>query len=81
MQLYLNDSEFRLVHEIYKQTLVYSLSKYKPNPDGSFTHVHSDKFIDKHPERKDNPEYTEEEEKAEMQYLHDVVRFLTVKKK
>lgn len=81
MQLYLNNSEFRLVHEIYKQTLAYGLSKYKPNPDGSFTHVHSDEFLDKHPERKDNPEYTEDEEKAEMQYLYDVVRFLDVKKK
>ena len=81
MQLYLNDSEFRLAHEIYKKTLAYSLSKYEPNPDGSFTHVHSDEFIDKHPERKDNPEYTEEEEEMEMQYLHDVARFLAVKKK
>ena len=81
MQLYLNDNEFRLVHEIYKQTLAYSLSKYEPKPDGSFAHVHSDKFIDKHPERKNNPEYTEDEEKAEMQYLYDVVRFLYAKKK
>lgn len=81
MQLFLDNNELKIAHEIYKQTLAYSLSKYEPNPDGSFTHVHSDEFLDKHPERKDNPEYTEEEEKEEMQYLYDVARFLAVKKK
>lgn len=81
MQLFLDNNELKIAHEIYKQTLAYSLSKYEPNPDGSFTHVHSDEFLDKHPERKDNPEYTEGEEKAEMQYLYDVARFLAVKKK
>lgn len=81
MQLFLDNNELKIAHEIYKATLAYSLSKYEPNPDGSFTHVHSDEFLDKHPERKDNPEYTEEEEKAEMQYVYDVARFLAVKKK
>ena len=47
---------------IYKQTLGYSLEKIKINEDGTTTHLHSDEFLDEHPERRQTPEFTKSEE-------------------
>ena len=54
---------------IYKNTLGYSLEKIKINDDGTTTHLHSDEFLDEHPERRDNPEFTKEEELEAAEYL------------
>lgn len=51
------------INEIYKKTFAYELERIKINEDGSTTHLHSDRFLDEHPERRNSPEFTEEEEK------------------
>lgn len=58
-----------LVTKVYKNTLTYELDSIKVNDDGTTTHLHSDKFLDEHPERKDSPEFTEEEEKEQAEFL------------
>lgn len=66
------NSDFRMIEmmdEVYKKTLAYELEKVKINEDGSTTHLHSDKFLDEHPERRESPEFTEEEEKAQAKIL------------
>ena len=51
--------------------LLIVLSGYvtKINEDGTISHIHSDEFLDKHPERRNNPEFTEEEELEAAKYL------------
>ena len=52
------NSDFRMIemmNEVYKKTLAYELEKVKINEDGSTTHLHSDKFLDEHPERRESP--------------------------
>jgi hypothetical protein len=51
------------INEIYKKTFAYELERIRINEDGSTTHLHSDRFLDEHPERRNSPEFTEEEEK------------------
>lgn len=58
-----------LIHEIYKKTFGYSLDRITINDDGTTTHLHSDEFLEKHPERVSSPEFTEEEiEEAKFMY-------------
>lgn len=54
---------------IYQETLACSLEKVKINPDGTTTHLHSDEFLDKNPERRDSPEFTEDEEKEQVKFI------------
>ena len=54
---------------IYKKTLGYSLEKIKINEDGTTTHLHSDEFMDEHPERRQTPEFTEAEEFEQMSWI------------
>ena len=66
------NSDFRMVelmNEVYKKTLAYELEKVKINEDGSTTHIHSDKFLDEQPERRESPEFTEKEEKEQAKFL------------
>ena len=66
------NSDFRMIemmNEVYKKTLAYELEKVRINEDGSTTHLHSDKFLDEHPERRESPEFTEEEEKGQAKVL------------
>ena len=66
------NSDFRMIemmNEVYKKTLTYELEKVKINEDGSTTHLHSDKFLDEHPERRESPEFTEEEERGQAKIL------------
>lgn len=66
------NSDFRMLemmNEVYKKTLAYELEKVRINDDGSTTHLHSDKFLDEHPERRESPEFTEEEEKGQAKIL------------
>lgn len=71
-----NDSEkvIEFAKSIYKKTLAYELDSYKVNEDGSATHLHSDKFMDEHPERT-SAEYTEEEELAALEYIASMASF------
>lgn len=63
----------KLVYEIYKKTLGYELEKIVINEDGTNTHLHSDRFLDEHPERRDSPEFTEEEERGQAAFLMHMV--------
>lgn len=66
------NSDFRMLemmNDVYKKTLAYELEKVRINDDGSTTHLHSDKFLDEHPERRESPEFTEEEEKGQAKIL------------
>lgn len=63
------EKTMKLAWEIYKNTLGYELDSIKVNEDGSTTHLHSDSFLDKHPERIDSPEFTDEEEKEQAELI------------
>lgn len=63
MENKIKDSDIlELAKDVYKKTLGYQLDKVKINGDGTIMHIHSDEFLDNHPERRDNPEFTEDEE-------------------
>ena len=49
-----------LLHKVYKKTFAYELEKIIVNEDGKTTHLHSDRFIDEHTERRNSQEMTEE---------------------
>ena len=73
------DIDFRtikLMGEVYKKTLAYELEKVKINDDGSTTHLHSDRFLDEHPERRKSPEFTEEEEKDQFRFISVLIQKL-----
>lgn len=59
----------KLALDIYKKTFGYELDTVTVNEDGSTTHLHSDSFLDKHPERRDSPEFTKEEEIEEANLI------------
>lgn len=59
----------QVCESIYKQTLGYSLEKIKINEDCTTTHLHSDEFLDEHPERRQTPEFTEAEEFEQMSWI------------
>jgi hypothetical protein len=63
------DKLLEICKNIYKKTLSYSLDRHKINEDGTTTHLHSDEFLDEHPECRDNPEFTKEEELESAEYL------------
>lgn len=63
------DKLLEICNGIYKKTLAYSLDRHKINEDGTISHIHSDEFLDKHPERRNNHEFTEEEELEAVKYL------------
>lgn len=63
------DKLLEICKNIYKKTLSYSLDRHKINEDGTIFHIHSDEFLDKHPERMDTPEFTKEEELEAAEYL------------
>lgn len=58
-----------IVKEIYKKTLAYELDKVTFDKNGNPKHYHSDKFLEEHPERKDSPEFTEEEEMEVAKFI------------
>lgn len=62
-----------LIHEIYKKTLGYSLDRIVINDDGTTSHIHSDEFLEKHPERVSSPEFTKEEEIEEVKFMYGMV--------
>ena len=73
------DIDFRtieLMGEVYKKTLAYELEKVKINDDGSTTHLHSDRFLDEHPERRKSQEFTEEEEKDQFRFISVLIQKL-----
>ena len=63
------EETLNLVKEVYKKTLAYELEKVTFDKNGNPKHYHSDKFLDEHPERKDSPEYTNEEENELLKFM------------
>lgn len=61
-----------LIKEVYSKTLGYELDSMSINENGTITHRHSDKFLDEHPERKDSPEFTEEEEQEQLDFISKI---------
>ena len=57
-----------MVKAIYKKTLGYQLERYEVTGSG-VKHYHSDAFLDEHPERRETPEYTEDEELEALDYI------------
>ena len=62
-------AEMITMENIYKKTVAYDLEKVVINEDGTTSHLHSDSFLDKHPERRESPQFTEEEEIEQANFM------------
>lgn len=62
-----------LIHDIYKKTFGYFLDRIVINDDGTTSHIHSDEFLEKHPERVLSPEFTKEEEIEEAKFIYGMI--------
>lgn len=69
-----NELPLEMIYEIYKKTIGYSLEKVIINDDGTTTHLHSDEFLENHPERVSSPEFTEEEENEQVRFMLEMVK-------
>ena len=65
-----------IVGNIYKKTIAYDLEKVVINEDGRTSHLHSDSFLDKHPERRKSPQFTEEEEIEQANFMVIMAKIL-----
>lgn len=71
----IDDNMIDLCKKIYKNTISYELDGIRVNDDGTTTHIHSDRFLDEHPERKNSPEFTpDEENEYDLRFLQIVYR-------
>ena len=68
------EETINLAKEVYKKTLAYELDSLRLNPDGTSSLLHSDAFLDEHPDRKDSPEYTEEEELQVYKFIAEMAK-------
>lgn len=66
----------KLTKDIYKKTLSYELERLVVNDDGTTTHIHSDRFLDEYPLRKNSPEFTKEEEREQENFMMHLVEKL-----
>lgn len=66
--------KMNIAFNIYKKTLAYELERIQINDDGTTTHFHSDAFLDEHPERKDSPEFTKEEELQVYKFIVEMAK-------
>ena len=67
-----NDKRLNLAKEVYKKTLAYELDKVTFDENGNPKHYHSDRFLNEHPERRSNPEFTEEEELQLYKFIAEI---------
>ena len=58
-----------ILENIYKKTIAYDLEKVVINDGGTTSHLHSDSFLDKHPVRRESPQFTEEEEIEQANFM------------
>ena len=65
-----------IVGHIYKKTIAYDLEKVVINEDGTTSHIHSDSFLDKHLERRETPQFTEEEELEQSNFMVAMAKIL-----
>ena len=69
-------AEMITMENIYKKTIAYDLEKVVINEDGTTSHLHSDSFLDKHPERRESPQFTEEEEIEQANFMVVMAKIL-----
>ena len=62
-------AEMITMENIYKKTIAYDLEKVVINEDGTTSHLHSDSFLDKHPERRETAHFTEDEEIEQANFM------------
>ena len=65
-----------IVGNIYKKTIAYDLEKVVINEDDTTSNLHSDSFLDKHPERRESPQFTEEEEIEQANFMVTMAKIL-----
>ena len=65
-----------IVGNIYKKTIAYDLEKVVINEDGTTSHLHSDSFLDKHTERRETPQLTEEEQIEQANFMVVMAKIL-----
>ena len=65
-----------IVGNIYKKTIAYNLEKVVINEDDTTSHLHSDSFLDEHPERRESPQFTEEEELEQSNFMVAMAKIL-----
>jgi hypothetical protein len=65
-----------IILNVVKQLLVYNIDSTIINEDNTVTHVHSDEFLDNHPDRRKTPEYTEKEELELIKYINDINKII-----
>lgn len=61
-----------IIKEIYKKTLAYELEQITFDNKGNMVHLHSNKFLEEHPERIDLPEFTIEEELEQLKFVTEL---------
>ena len=69
-------AEMITMENIYKKTIAYDLEKVVINEDDTTSHLHSDSFLDKHPERRETPQFTEEEEIEQANFMVVMAKIL-----
>jgi len=67
------DEVLKMAKALYKKTLGYQLDKVEITENG-VKHYHSDEFLDNHPERRQNPEFTKEEEMEAMNWVAQMAK-------
>ena len=65
-----------IVGNIYKKTIAYDLEKVVINEDDTTSHLHSDSFLNKHIERRETPQFTEEEELEQANFMVAIAKRL-----
>ena len=58
-----------MMANIYKNTAAYDIEKVVINEDGTTSHLHSDSFLDKQQDRSETPQFTEEEEIEQVNFM------------
>ena len=64
-----------MVNKVIKETVFYDIESFVPQEDGTIKHLHSNRFLDGHHERRDDPEFTEEEE----QIVINLLKYMNIK--
>lgn len=68
------DFENSMIKKVMEKTIFYDLESFIPQEDGTVKHFHSDRFLDEHPERKNSPEFTEEEELEVYKFISECAK-------
>lgn len=71
------EKTLEICREVYKKTLAYDLMGVRVNEDGSLTKLHSDRYMDEHPDA--NREMGEFWSKEEIMYMYKMVKHLLIK--